>query len=44
MRSDFWESLLFAAALTLVIKGKKSLKLNTNDKNLKIFKSNFINW
>lgn len=42
MLSNFWERLLFIVALTLVIKGKKNL--NINDKNLKIFKSNFINW
>lgn len=43
MLSNFGGRLLFIVVLTLVIKGKKSLKLNINDKNLKIFKSHFIN-
>lgn len=43
MRLDFWESLFFVVVLIFVIKGKKSLKLNINDKNFKIFKLNFIN-
>lgn len=41
MLPDFWGSLLFIVALIPVIRGKKSLKLNINDKNLKIFQVKF---
>lgn len=41
MLPDFWGSLLFIVALILVIRGKKSLKLNINDKNLKTFQVKF---
>lgn len=47
MLPDFGGSLLFFVVLIFVIKGEgwggRSLKLNINDKNLKFFKSNFIN-